>query len=305
MLSLEASLRARLGRSPGRRALRRPCSSTTIRPNTRSSGPCDVPSVLRSWSAWGSRWTKRLSCPSLDPPLRSLGRSASLSRPFARSSREDRPELRRAWVRTSGRRPVNRCSERHARFAEALRAEALVENPRSVSALARALGTTRGTLSKVNRPAVEDLLAARRKGGLTHPQIVAAIEAEAAAPEPRTVADLARALGTTSQRLSIVSRPGVERLLAARAGPSARDTRLLAALEAETTTPEPRSLSELARVLGTNHQKLRRLNPAAAARLAATRRGPVPGDDELLKALEEEALSPSPVRSVLWLVPLA
>ena len=206
-------------------------------------------------------------------------------------------KLRQALERKSRRPRLSLFPKGDGPFLAVLEAEALAQNPRSVAALARAFGTSSQTLSNVSRPAVERLLAARARRGLSHSRIVAVLEAEALAAEPRSVSALARSLGTTPQTLSCVSRSGVERLLAARAGPAPREAELLAALEAEVSAPNPRPLVLLARSLGTNPQKLVRLSRPAVDRLLAARRGPVPNDAQILEAIEAEAVSPEP-RSV-------
>ena len=165
----------------------------------------------------------------------------------------------------------------YAPFVAALEAEANASEPRSVLGLARALDTSAVTLANASRPAVERLLAAReralrQRAELDDQRILAVLESEALEAKPRSVRELAQAMGTYPGKFSSVSRKAVEALLAARARSRPSDLELLAALDAEAVADNPRSVAVLARALGTNHQKLLRVSRPALERLVAVRR---------------------------------
>ena len=74
-------------------------------------------------------------------------------------------ELRDAYRRAPPRRLPRRPRPGDARLLAALESEAKSESPRSLRALARSLGVSPCTLSRVSRPAVERLLASGRRAG--------------------------------------------------------------------------------------------------------------------------------------------
>ena len=146
----------------------------------------------------------------------------------------------------------------------ALEAEISLPFPRSPTALAAALGVPISTVQSSSPSLVAELRAAvervprRPRPRPPRPgdsRLLAALEAEARSPSPRSVRALARPLGISSSTLSRVSPDAVDRLLAARAvHRRRRDARLEAfvvpALEAELQSGEPRTVCAVARRLG-------------------------------------------------------
>ena len=168
----------------------------------------------------------------------------------------------------------------------ALEAEISLPEPRTVSSFAAAVGLVPLTLES----SFPSLVAALRCAAVRQPKpprprrsqpgdarLVAALEAEARSPCPRTVTDVARGLGVSPTTLRRVSRVAVDRLLVARSEHRRQlDARLSAkvvpVLEAELRTDVPRTVHAVACDLRLLPAVVLRVAPALCHRLLARHR---------------------------------
>ena len=160
-------------------------------------------------------------------------------------------------------------------------------SPRSLAALADELGVCRPVLSGRFPELAAKVTGARRlarlrpageSGSETQARYRDVLRAELASSQPRSVAEIARSLGTGRPDLVRADREAVERLVAARQAIVRRErsrlvARVVQALQSELSAEVPRPVTQVARDLGVSRQQLARIAPDLVRRVVGRRVG--------------------------------